>query len=316
MFNFGTPKKKTPLPGSNLPWSNPPMLSGVAKAPTQEPAPKLTQSVAQAPVPIPDPRQQPWTQPPADAPVIPASGPMGLDVTKEADGEDFGGGLAGPAQNAGSVAMPEGNLTPTFGIGMGPGDAGDPVSVLDKDRPQQDDAIDFQARFDDMWNQTQAQHEAGLQGMLEGTYADEAAAGRRNAEMNALSGGGMGGAFAGGQAQTAIGGMQARLKARNDHMKQGLQMKMTYLQHMLQQAEREKDRDLQEWLQTEADKTLIEIQGMQSSQAEADRNAQKDALDKANAEAAKAALEPNWAEDIGSSASDAAGWLKDHVTFG
>jgi hypothetical protein len=119
----------------------------------------------------------------------------------------------------------------------------------------------FQMNADSLWSQMMADHEAGLQGQLQGTYADEANAGRRMAEMNAMGGGRMGGAFAGGMAQTAIGGEQARLKARNDHLKQGLEMKMARLQQLIKQAEANRDRNLQRELQAEADKTQMAIAG-------------------------------------------------------
>lgn len=113
-----------------------------------------------------------------------------------------------------------------------------------------------------MWASMMADHEAGLEGKLQGTYADEALSGRRMAEMNALGGGGVGGAFAGGAGQVALGGMQQRLKTRNDHTKQGLEMKMARLTQLIKQAEAGKDRNLQRELQAEMDKTQMAIAGM------------------------------------------------------
>lgn len=113
-----------------------------------------------------------------------------------------------------------------------------------------------------MWSGMMADNDASLAGALKGTYADEALSGRRMNEMNALGGGGMGGAFAGGLAQTAIGGEQARLKAKNDNLKQGLELKMARLQQLIRQAEAGKDRNLQRELQAEADKTQLAIAGM------------------------------------------------------
>ncbi len=141
--------------------------------------------------------------------------------------------------------------------------------------------IDYQQRFDDEWSGIQDQHNAGLGGMLEGTYADEANAARRSSEMNAAMGGGVGGAFAGGQAQVALGGMQQRLGARNEHLKQGLEMKMSVLQRYLQQAEQEKDRDLQRWLQTEADKTAMELAEMGYESEESQNQAMADSVNSA-----------------------------------
>jgi hypothetical protein len=141
-----------------------------------------------------------------------------------------------------------------------------------------DKSIDYQKRFDDEWADIQKQHDAGLQGQLDSTYADESLAGRRMAEMNALGGGGSGGgAFAGGAAQVALGGMQQRLDVRNQHNKQGLEMKMAVLGRYMEQAERDKDRNLQAWLQDQSDQTALAIAGMSYDQNNADTEALLDA---------------------------------------
>lgn len=124
----------------------------------------------------------------------------------------------------------------------------------------------FQSDANSMWSGMMADHDAGLEGKLQGTYADEALNQRRMSEMNALEGGGVGGAFAGGTAQVALGGQQNRLKARNDHLKQGLEMKMARLQQLIKQAEANKDRNLMRELQAEADKTQMAIAGMHAGQ--------------------------------------------------
>lgn len=102
------------------------------------------------------------------------------------------------------------------------------------------------------------------EGLYKQTYADEALAGRRMSEMNALSGGGMGGAFAGGAAQVALGGEQARLKAGQDFAKNRLELKMAYLDRMMKQAQYEGNIDLQKWVATEQDKTSLAVSQMQA----------------------------------------------------
>lgn len=136
------------------------------------------------------------------------------------------------------------------------------------------DPSDFQAQ----WGQMQQDWDAGLQGELEGTMADEARAGRMNSEMNAASGGGMGGAFAGGQAQVALGGMQQRLQARNQHLKQGMEMKMTVLQNYIKQAMQDKDIALQKWLQTEADNTAMALAQANAEAGQANTDSQMAAM--------------------------------------
>jgi hypothetical protein len=130
-----------------------------------------------------------------------------------------------------------------------------------------------QNTVDGMWADIQKSSQAGLDDKLTGTYADEALNARRNSEMNAAAGSGVGGAFAGGAAQVALGGMQQRTDVRNEHHKQNLQMKMTYLQRMMEQAERDKDRNLQAWLQTESDKTAMTVAQMEAQGAMGDTNA-------------------------------------------
>lgn len=129
-------------------------------------------------------------------------------------------------------------------------------------QPWQTSPYDLQT--DKMWQGIQDDQAKGLEGMLQGTYADEARQGRTFNEMNANMGGNAaGGAFAGGQAQVALGGMQQRLGARNQWGKQQLDMKMAYLGNMMKQAEASKDRELQAYLQGEADKTSLLLAEMQ-----------------------------------------------------
>lgn len=313
------PKQKSRFPGQTPP-REPPPLSGVTQ---QGPLPQPSQGPSTAPQIGAQSASQPWTDAPAGGGAKAANTtptfqmPMGTFPGIAQAGGLPGGGVNqgpqttpdmdfGPGAMADAIAGGYDNLhgesNPKDSQGKGSGwwtttPAGSFSDVAPDADSGADEPIDFQQRFDDMWGETQAQYEGALGDMLEGTYADEAAAGRRNAEMNALAGGGMGGAFAGGQAQVALGGMQQRLKARQDWAKRGLELKMTYLQHMLRQAEAEKDRDLQQWLQAEADKTALEIAGMQATQAELDREAQKESMDRANDAAEAEANEPNWLQE-------------------
>lgn len=168
-------------------------------------------------------------------------------------------------------------------------------------------------RMQTMWEGIEKSSRQGLNDKLSGTYADEALNQRRMSEMNAAMGGSAGGgAFAGGSAQVALGGMQQRTNVRNEHHKQNLQLKMTYLQRMMEQAENEKDRDLQAWLQTESDKTATAIAGMGYQAQAADRAAREKAQEEYLAEQRRlAGIDPNdpddaedsWWEDAGEAGS-------------
>ena len=116
----------------------------------------------------------------------------------------------------------------------------------------------YDEQASDMWSNLLAGYDASLGGKMQQTYADEAGAGRKADAMNAMLGRGVaGGGYQAGQAQVALGGMAQRQDTLNQHTRQGLQMKMTYLESLIRRAEAGKDRALQEKLQAEADKTLL-----------------------------------------------------------
>ncbi len=273
----------------------PPFLSGLPQAPTMAGVAQASQT--------PQPQTGAQTKP-QGLPQYPTFqlGNYSRDTSRRTFGTNQG--ASGPPSAAGAATstnqLPQ---NPNGGAQTAPempegynwtdGLAEDDVDVT-REGSGEEGPIDYQQRFDDLWGEIQGQHEAGLSGILEGTYADEANASRRANEMNALSGGGMGGAFAGGQAQVALGGMQQRQQARNEHLKQGLQMKMTVLQRYLDQAENEKDRDLQEWLQTEADKTAMELAQM-GYQAQSEQNeAIAEGMDAQNANAGGTNYDSDW----------------------
>jgi hypothetical protein len=136
----------------------------------------------------------------------------------------------------------------------------------------------LQDQASQMWADMLTQSDQGLNDTIKGTYADEALNQRRNAEMNAAAGGGVGGAFIGGMAQAQIGGEQARVNARSQHTKDQLNMKMAYLDKLIRQAEASNDRDLQRELQAEADNTQIQLASMGMQQSTAEMQAQADAM--------------------------------------
>lgn len=241
---------------------------------TTQPEAGQMQPVPPKPPAVPPPAAEDKSSTPASAPRVAGSAPNDPSDKNSAAGMKYQGQIF----QTGGEAL--GGAAGAFSnqVGQGFKDfAGDPegLKAATKAKQTEKDAangpIDYQKRFDDEWADIQKQHDAGLQGQLDSTYADESLAGRRMAEMNALGGGGSGGgAFAGGAAQVALGGMQQRLDVRNQHNKQGLEMKMAVLGRYMEQAERDKDRNLQAWLQDQSDKTALQIAGMSYDQANAD----------------------------------------------
>mgnify|MGYP001591079739 CR=1 FL=1 len=122
----------------------------------------------------------------------------------------------------------------------------------------------YEQQATDMWSGMMADYDASLGSKLDQTYADEARAGRKSDAISALSGAGVsGGGYQAGQAQVTLGGMAQRQDTMTQHTKQGLTMKLTYLDSLIKRAEASKDRALQERLQKEADDTLLLLQGSQ-----------------------------------------------------
>lgn len=94
--------------------------------------------------------------------------------------------------------------------------------------------------------------------------AQESAAGRRAAEMNAALGRGMGGGFAGGMAQASLTGQRERLSLEQEHQTRGLELQMTHLQDLLKQAEAAKDRDLQLDLQDKISTLMMQLEAVRT----------------------------------------------------
>lgn len=109
-----------------------------------------------------------------------------------------------------------------------------------------------------MWADVLSDYDASLEGKIGQTYADEARAGRRSdVESSMLGQGVSGGGYQAGQAQVALGGMSQRQDVMNEHYKQGLMMKLTYLESLIKRAEAAKDRAHADRLRAEEDKTLL-----------------------------------------------------------
>ncbi len=119
----------------------------------------------------------------------------------------------------------------------------------------------------DQWTDILDTHDKGLDDVMQGISADESRNARRSAEMNANMGGAVGGNFQSGQIQAQLGGSLLRSQARQEHTSRGLELKMTYLQRMMEEAMREGDRDLQWQIQQEMSKTQMAIAGMQQDTA-------------------------------------------------
>lgn len=110
----------------------------------------------------------------------------------------------------------------------------------------------------DIWsgfNDVLKQHEAGLAGELEQADMQGAINARRMAEMGLGQIGG--GGFQAGLAQQGLASQQMKMQAVNQHNKQGIELKMTWLDNALKTAEAQKDRDLEQYLKEE----MMRLQG-------------------------------------------------------
>lgn len=110
-----------------------------------------------------------------------------------------------------------------------------------------------------MWENIWADYQNSLGNIYAPADAAQSAAARRAAEQNALMGGGLGGGFQAGQAQANLTGQQMRMDIAREHEKQGLQMKLGWLDQLIARAEKSGDRDLQRELQAMADETRLKI---------------------------------------------------------
>jgi hypothetical protein len=182
--------------------------------------------------------------------------PQGL-VPKSSDaqttpGQDSAGSLAGGNQQALGLNPWQSLLPQTY----------DPNAIEGAQSERESETAGTDDRMNeirDMWADILAGQQAGLQDTMYGIDADEARNARRAANINAEMGGSVGGGFQGGQIQAQLGGTVARSQARAAADKQALTMKMSFLDNMMQMAEAENNRELQEWLQSQQDQTAIDI---------------------------------------------------------
>ena len=186
--------------------------------------------------------------------------------------------------NAGMVAAaPTRTSGPTAGLSV-------PLNTPEGQANQQQN--DFQSQWRDIMN-SQA---GNLAGQLSGVEGATAAQGRQMANMNALAGRSVGGAFAGGAAQTALGGAQMAQDIRAKHGAETTKMRLGWLQSQIDLAERAKDRAeaSKNWEESKKwDLTLISLNN------------------EAALAAAGAAPKP---ETLGGTLKKAGGWVKDKLT--
>lgn len=124
-----------------------------------------------------------------------------------------------------------------------------------------DDGINWQD-VQNNWADVLAQHDKGLKDEMYGIDADEARNARRASETNAMMGGSVGGGFQGGQIQAQLSGTLARSKATAEHNMNAVEMKMSFLDKMFQEAMRQGDRELQLQIQDEMNATSIQLEEM------------------------------------------------------
>lgn len=120
------------------------------------------------------------------------------------------------------------------------------------------------AEIEDQWGQIMADQDAALGNIMTGISADESMNARRAAEMNAGMGGSVGGGFLGGQIQAQLSGTVARADAQAEANIRNTELKMTYLDRMIEMAEAQNNRDLQRELQAERDALAVKLQQMQA----------------------------------------------------
>lgn len=144
--------------------------------------------------------------------------------------------------------------------------------------------------WEDQWGNVWDQHKESREGIMEQSYADQASAERRAANMNARMGAGMGGGFGAGMAQASLGGAQQRMQAQQEWSKRGVELRMAYLDRKLRAAEAAEDRELQREIQdkmNEANMQMTEIEarlGASPEALEAFDDREQEAKDRAEAE--------------------------------
>lgn len=133
--------------------------------------------------------------------------------------------------------------------------------------PMGREGMDEQAMpaWQQQWSQLWEQYNQAGEAAQQQTFMDEARAGRGMSAVNAMTGGSLGGAFAGGAGSVAVGGMQARLQAQQQHAQQGLELRMAYLDRLYADAEREDNQELTQWIENERNKTALDVAALQAS---------------------------------------------------
>jgi hypothetical protein len=112
------------------------------------------------------------------------------------------------------------------------------------------------------WADVLAGQDEVLANQMTGISADESRNARRASEINAAMGGSVGGGFQGGQIQAQLSGSVARSQAQAEHGIRQMELKMTFLQRMLDAAEAQKDRESAERIKEEMGNIAIQIQQM------------------------------------------------------
>lgn len=113
----------------------------------------------------------------------------------------------------------------------------------------------WEGEFDKAWEQ----HQGTRENMFEQSYADQASAERRAANMNARMGAGMGGGFGAGMGQAALAGAQQRMQAESDWNKRGVELRMAHLDRQLKSAEARNDREAAEKIVDKQNAAMLEM---------------------------------------------------------
>lgn len=132
----------------------------------------------------------------------------------------------------------------------------------------------FQLSADTEWQGIKGDLNKGLQEQYKGIDFDTSRMGRRMANINAMSGGSVGGAFVGGQMQAGLEGAQMKRHALNDHQNRSLKIKMTYLDILLKQAEAQNDREMRLQIENAMRETELKIATMEQGSTAAELEAQ------------------------------------------
>ena len=198
-------------------------------------ASSILQGIAPAPQQQPQPQQSPYANQTASSPAL---SPTAVQMLS-----NLGGGLNG----ASVEVAPMGGMPNEFEKKAGL--TGNELYADPSDIPQIENDHDVRDyKNEQNWQRILRDHEASGKNIDAMGQASESRSMRRAVE--GFGGNrGMGGGFGGALAQGAIEGSQDRMKMQQEHDVRGLELKMTYLQNALREAEAAEDRDLQLELQ-------------------------------------------------------------------